>query len=530
MMFQSGQDRFDRFTERARKVLSLTQEEAQILQQRAMGSEHLLLGLLREGEGVGARVLQNLGVELAAAREIVARYAAENGGEQAGEIGLSHAGKTVIELAVDEARRLNHHYIGTEHILLGLVRQDGIAISVLKELGVTGERIRTQTIQILSRQQRVQREGEPFNPLLNWTKAAREKLTSGQAAEGRSDFMWHISKPPESDRNRFDKFDEQARKVLSLAQEEAQRFQHNYIGTEHLLLGLVRGGDNTRAGQVLSSLGIDLNKVRNSVEFIIGRGDRIVLGEIGLTPRAKKVIQFAVEEAHKLQHDHVGTEHILLGLVREGEGIAAGVLTSLGVDAARIRKALEDVVKPGLPLIHFAGSYVRGEKGLEPGVSSIQNADDLVPELIGPDDRGNLFTLRSRRVLINAREETQTYQCANVGTDHLLLALIREENGLAYHVLHNLGIERERIEKATRFLITEEHLREPGEHDGFTDDGYKALELAIEESHLLCQTAIGTEHLLLGLIRCEGMASGILITRGLTLEKARAETRRLLGL
>src|SRR5947199_5482443 len=90
-----------------------------------------------------------------------------------------------------------------------------------------------------------------------------------------------------NDSNRFDKFTERARKVLSLAQEEAQRFQHNYIGTEHLLLGLVREGEGV-AAQVLTGLGVELNKVRSAVEFIIGRGHRIVLGEIGLTPRAKK--------------------------------------------------------------------------------------------------------------------------------------------------------------------------------------------------------------------------------------------------
>jgi len=535
MMFQSGHDRFDRFTERARRVLSLAQEEAQIMRQYTIGGEFILLGLLHEDEGVGARVLHNLGIEINMVRTLVTKRSERLAGEQLGKMDLRADSKKIIELALDEARRLNHHYIGTEHILLGLVRQDGVAMKMLEELGVAGEHIRTQLIQILSRQQRVQREGETFNPLLNWTKAAREKLTSGQAAEGSSDFMWHSNKPPEDDRNRFDRFDKQARKVLSLAQEEAQRFQHNYIGTEHLLLGLVRGGDNTRAGQALYSLGVDLNKVRNSVEFIIGRGDRIVLGEIGLTPRAKKVIELAVDEARRLQHDHVGTEHLLLGLVREGEGIAAGVLTNLGVDIESVRNAMLNIVgtssvTPITPAMRFAGAYVRGEKGLEPGVSSIQDADDLVPELASPDDRGNRFTLRSRRVLIHAREEAQAYQCANVGTDHLLLALIREENGLAYHVLHNLHIERERIEKATRFLITEEHLREPGEHDGFTDDGYKALELAIEESHLLGQTTIGTEHLLLGLLHCEGMASGILITRSLTLEKARAEIRRLLGL
>ena len=129
------------------------------------------------------------------------------------------------------------------------------------------------------------------------------------------------------ERDRFDKFTERARRVLSFAQEEAQRFQHNYIGTEHLLLGLVREEEGV-AARVLSNLGVELYKVREAVEFIIGRGDRIVLGEIGLTPRAKKVIELAVDEARRLNHHYIGTEHLLLGLVREGEGIAAGVLKS----------------------------------------------------------------------------------------------------------------------------------------------------------------------------------------------------------
>src|SRR6266581_2236416 len=139
-----------------------------------------------------------------------------------------------------------------------------------------------------------------------------------------------------NDRNRFDRFTERAKKVLGLAQEEAQRFQHNYIGTEHLLLGLIREGEGV-AAKVLSNLGVELNQVREAVEAMIGRGDRIVLGEIGLTPRAKKVIELAVDEAHRLNHDYIGTEHLLLGLVREGEGIAAGVLQSLGVPLKKVR-------------------------------------------------------------------------------------------------------------------------------------------------------------------------------------------------
>src|SRR5207245_8630189 len=101
--------------------------------------------------------------------------------------------------------------------------------------------------------------------------------------------------------DRFDKFTKRARKVLALAQEEAQRFHHNYIGTEHLLLGLVSEGEGV-AAQVLSNLGVELNQVREAVEHIIGRGERIVLGELCLTPRAKKVIELAVDEARRLNH------------------------------------------------------------------------------------------------------------------------------------------------------------------------------------------------------------------------------------
>jgi hypothetical protein len=151
---------------------------------------------------------------------------------------------------------------------------------------------------------------------------------------------------PMNDKERFDKFTEQARKVLSLAQEEAQRFNHNYIGTEHLLLGLIREGDST-AVKVLSNLGAEPDKVRSAVEFIIGRGDRIVLGDIGLTPRSKKVMELAVDEARRLNHHYVGTEHLLLGLVREGEGIAGGVLESLGVNLEKVRTQTIQVLNRG---------------------------------------------------------------------------------------------------------------------------------------------------------------------------------------
>ena len=136
--------------------------------------------------------------------------------------------------------------------------------------------------------------------------------------------------------SRFEKFSERARRVLSLAQEEAQRFNHNYIGTEHILLGLVRENEGV-AARVLLNQNVELSKIRSAVEFIISRGDRPPPGEIGLTPRAKKVIELAVDEARRLNHHYIGTEHLLIGLMREGEGLAAGVLESLEVDLDKVR-------------------------------------------------------------------------------------------------------------------------------------------------------------------------------------------------
>ena len=130
--------------------------------------------------------------------------------------------------------------------------------------------------------------------------------------------------------SRFEKFSQHARLVLSLAQEEGHRFNQNYIGTEHILLGLVRETEGV-AARVLSSLLVDLTKVRSGVESIIVRGDQPAQGEIGLTPRVKKVVNLAVDEARRMNHTYIETEHLLIGLLREGEGVAAGVLESLGV-------------------------------------------------------------------------------------------------------------------------------------------------------------------------------------------------------
>ncbi len=148
--------------------------------------------------------------------------------------------------------------------------------------------------------------------------------------------------------SRFEKFSERARRALTRAQEEAQRFGHNYIDTEHILLGLIAEEDSV-ASKVLANMGVLPNKIRAAVEFVVGRGERSAIGEVGLTPRAKRVIELAVDEARRLNHSYIGTEHLLLGLLRDREGAAVGVLESFGITFDKAQAEINSVLSQSAP-------------------------------------------------------------------------------------------------------------------------------------------------------------------------------------
>jgi ATP-dependent Clp protease ATP-binding subunit ClpC len=151
----------------------------------------------------------------------------------------------------------------------------------------------------------------------------------------------------------FERFTDRARRVVVLAQEEARTLDHNYVGPEHLLLGLVREGEGT-AAKALTELGVDLSAVREQTEELIGRGQKSPSGRIPFTPRTKKVLELSLREALQLGHNYIGTEHILLAILREGENVGAQVLVRMGTDLNRVRL---EVVK----LIAGAGAVVLGE-------------------------------------------------------------------------------------------------------------------------------------------------------------------------
>ncbi len=146
----------------------------------------------------------------------------------------------------------------------------------------------------------------------------------------------------------FERFTDRARKVMALANQEAQRFNHEYIGTEHILLGLVKEGSGVGAN-VLKNLDVDLRKVRLEVEKLVKSGpDMVTMGKLPQTPRAKKVIEYAIEEARNLNHNYVGTEHLLLGLLREHDGVAAQVLMNLGLKLEEVREEVLNLLGAGV--------------------------------------------------------------------------------------------------------------------------------------------------------------------------------------
>lgn len=220
----------------------------------------------------------------------------------------------------------------------------------------------------------------------------------------------------------FDKFTDRIKQVLLFAREEASHFNHNYIGTEHLLLGLVREKEGI-AGQVLreAGVGVDLTRVRSAVEFTIGRGEHTEIGDtINLTPHAKKAIEHAIVEARQLDDEVIDTEHFLLGLVGESEGIALGILESLGADLGKVRKQV---------LAARRGERVDvGDMSLSP---------------------------RAINALRLAAEEARVLGHSDVGTGDLLVGLVRDgegrqQKGIAASILQRLGMNLQMIRQEVR--------------------------------------------------------------------------------
>ena len=277
------------------------------------------------------------------------------------------------------------------------------------------------------------------------------------------------------------------KRALQGAEEEAQRLQHGYIGTEHLLLGLLRREDGVTA-QLLTGLGVELGKVRSAVELVIGRGEQPATGTMHLTPRTKKVLALAAEEAQRLGRDAVDTPHLLLGLVREGRGVAAGVLESLGAKFDTLRAAVET-----LPEDAEGEQEGDNDAGGTPWWEQVDGST-------APDGRFDLLTARVKKVLVLAEEEARRLNHNHIGTEHLLLGLVREGKGTGSVVLADLGVELGKVRSAVELAVRRGERLAAGDVQ-LTPQATQTIELAVEEARRLGHDYVGTEHLLLGLMR-----------------------------
>jgi ATP-dependent Clp protease ATP-binding subunit ClpA len=216
----------------------------------------------------------------------------------------------------------------------------------------------------------------------------------------------------------FERFTDRARRVVVLAQEEARMLNHNYIGTEHLLLGLIHEGEGV-AAKALESLGISLEAVRQQVEEIIGQGQQAPSGHIPFTPRAKKVLELSLRESRQLGHDYIGTEHILLGLIREGDGVAAQVLVKLRADLQRVRQQV-------IQLLH-------GHRGEEPaGPAAGLREGGLGPDT-GDLDQQIEQVLRDRHAAVAAQEYERAASLRDQEKDLLAQQASRQQEWAATH-------------------------------------------------------------------------------------------------
>ena len=453
---------WQRFTERARRVILLGQKEAGEMNSGHVGTEHLLLGLAHENEGVAAQVLAKMGVSLEKVRAEIDGEAQVNRDPTDGEPKLTPKAKRVLELAADEARRMRHNYVGTEHLLLALLREkDGLAAAVLRRLGLNLGKARAQVL---------------------------EYLIPDKSGDEDDVFEDENAAPPR--RSGWQLFSDRARRVVLLAQDEADKTRSGHVGSEHLLVGLLLETKGV-AALALGQMGVSVGKVRRiiaqraapqPVSQIIGGG------EPKLSPRAKRILELAQNEAQRYRHDSIGTEHLLLAVFREQDGLAATILRQLGIDMAEARAQVKDYSGPRetVPDL-FNQTRQRAGEGAP------RELEDEKPAL------WNRLDSDAQTALTYAQQEATLRRHASVGDEHILLGLVGAGESTAAGLLRERGVTLAPLRAAIRAFVPDGTDDLAGEAK--LDFGASALlERAAAEAKSLGRYAIGAEHLLLALL------------------------------
>jgi ATP-dependent Clp protease ATP-binding subunit ClpA len=307
----------------------------------------------------------------------------------------------------------------------------------------------------------------------------------------------------------FERFTNRARRVVVLAQEEARLLRHDYIGTEHILLGLLAEGSGV-GYQALTAEGISLEAVRGQVEQIIGQGDSTPSGHIPFTPRAKKVLELSLREALQLGHNYIGTEHILLGLIREGEGVACQAMVALGANLPAMTARVHTMVggggamappRPGIPRRMWA-SLTRSGRASTASGPLIYGPEPVYgsPPVGQPVLRR--LTAGAWRAVLFGQVESLRHGQPQAGEEHLLFGILAEAEGNGAKALNAVGVTLEQArEQADAILGTSATEPSPPLEPSLAATGLEVMELALVEAVSAGRHGIDTDDLLLGFVR-----------------------------
>lgn len=571
----NGIDHFDRFTEPAKVVIEMAQDEAQHFGHDALGSEHILLGLIREGKSVAARVLESLGMTLEKVRQAVEEVKGRGSRGAPGEMGLTPHANTVIEMVMREAERQfpsrstepEEQLIGSIHLSdreVEKILQDSKVPAYLESLGVTLEQVslaveeaKGRGVQLLFDQrspantptEQAERRRHPFFRittenlllgLLHVPESRAVKILQELGGPPLKDFgslvfLEQVTTLQTANQGYIQRFTRQARKAWALAHEESRRLKDGYVGAHHLLLGLVAEGGGV-AATVLAEMGIELSQIREQFKPSYEAGSWNVPGSIKLQPKLKYVIELASNEARRLNHRSLGTGHLLLALVR-GEGIETATLELLGVDLDKLHIALRNMQSEELGLPGQDGEAVTdpiSEEGVyayDASIASIEK-DLQSRELDKTLLAAYPFSIESRRVLEDARLTAKNL-AQRVGPEHLLvgLASLTFGKGLVSKVFKDLGIHFAKVRAAV---------------ENRQDQGWKTASVVLVQN-AMCRACllmavdeaeqrdglgapIRSEHLLLGLLREEkGTVADVLLDLGTSVKVVRAKLLEALG-
>jgi len=481
-----------RFTQRTRRVLKFANDTAKRLNHTYIGPEHILVGLVREEDGVAGAVLLRLGATPTRVVRLVERQSGVGRAQAQPMLELAPRAKQILEFAVEEAKARHDKNIDTEHLLLGLLRQnDGPAIDVLRELGLAPDDIRRQMEVPITEQRPNSPAPSPSAP--PWAQAGEVRRPAG-----------NLGLTPASQR------------VLQLANDEAQRLGHDQIRPEHLLLGLVRE-DNRFGGQMLREWGVTPERVTDIVTRMTGPSSiRDTPGSmLPISKTLLQVLAYAVEESRALRHDTIDPGHLLLGLIRESDSVHSDMLRELGLIPDQIRR-------------ETLRAAIQRETGQSPDTTHQgETTHASVPAAARRSNLGR-FNQSARRVLQLADDAAARLQQRVIGSQHILIGLVQEQVGVGGRVLRRMGLTPESvIEQAGRFTPAAAPGVQPSNKRELAPQARQVIEYSVEETVRNKDAYVGTDHLLLGLLRQpDGPTIDLLRQLDLTPEAVRAETLR----